>query len=653
MTLRRCPGWLLVLATLSMASMAGAAELSGSLQQRIRAGTFEVVQLKPADGAVVFERPLPLEMLPYQERTDQYRSIGTAFAVGHNRYVTAAHVLQLGNGSQFGPPALRDSAGKVYALDQIVKYSDHEDFAVFSLASEPKGVQPLATGPHPGANDTVFAVGNALGQGVVIRDGVFTSDTPEELNGEWRWLRFSAAASPGNSGGPLLDAHGRVIGIVLRKSQAENLNYALPIERVSAAQEGVGRLRGRSPIRVPLMDATETLDVDEHFKLPLDLPQFFHTVTALSIAQVEHAQELLLEHKAAQLFPNGDQSNQLLHQAYLSPLPRLIRQQTDGVWRESGGEPKQFQLDANGFVRIDGNRIRLRAPDDVPLASLYSDSKLLMDQLLKGLAIHRQVGSESVKVISLGAGRDLGNFTDHYGRVWQLRSWPVPFADLLLIAMCLPTPEGYALQLMPIATGMQDVAVWEQEQLSDYLYVSLTGRLQRWHEFLEQQIVRPQLFSTLSIEIDPDHRLNLRSPRFELEVSPELVKLSDDTVLSLLTSFYRDRGQVVWDIAGVSVEESAQRSNSVNIERVGAPEPSLPEGFQSNWAKVQARDYPYNSTVIIDKGHTSVRTVASAGGAPAGTARYTLEVISEGTQPQDMMSQRLDRLQSSFKALER
>jgi serine protease Do len=97
--------------------MAVAAEFDASVQQRIRAATFEVVQLKPLEGDVTYERPLPMELMPYQQRTDLYRSVGTAFAVGPNRYVTAGHVIALGVGSQFGPPALRDGTGKVYPID--------------------------------------------------------------------------------------------------------------------------------------------------------------------------------------------------------------------------------------------------------------------------------------------------------------------------------------------------------------------------------------------------------------------------------------------------------------------------------------------------------------------------------------------------------
>src|SRR5882762_11048334 len=155
-----------------------AAELDATVQQQIRAATFEVVQLKPPDGAVTYERPLPLELMPYQQRMDTYRSVGTAFAIAPNRYVTAAHVIALGAGSQFGPPALRDATGKVYAIDQVLQYSGRQDFVVFSLREPPNRAQYLKAGPKPALNDVVFAVGNALGEGVVIRDGVYTSESP-------------------------------------------------------------------------------------------------------------------------------------------------------------------------------------------------------------------------------------------------------------------------------------------------------------------------------------------------------------------------------------------------------------------------------------------------------------------------------------------
>ncbi len=53
------------------------AEVSPELERQIRSATFEVVMRKPAD-TVIYEKPLPLELLPFIERTDQYHSVGTA-----------------------------------------------------------------------------------------------------------------------------------------------------------------------------------------------------------------------------------------------------------------------------------------------------------------------------------------------------------------------------------------------------------------------------------------------------------------------------------------------------------------------------------------------------------------------------------------------
>ena len=181
---------------------------SAALQSRVRAATFEVVMRKPEKDSLTYERPLPLDLLPFNERNDKYISIGSAFAIGPNRFVTASHVLTPGFRTQFGTPQLRGPDGVVHPIDQIYKYSQPKDFVLFSCA-DCKPVPELKINRQPKVDSEVFAVGNALGEGIVIRDGLLTSMTPEARDGKWKWLRFSAAASPGNSGGPLLDSQGR------------------------------------------------------------------------------------------------------------------------------------------------------------------------------------------------------------------------------------------------------------------------------------------------------------------------------------------------------------------------------------------------------------------------------------------------------------
>ena len=134
----------LLLSAAVLATAAGAAPLTAELQKQVRAATFEVVLKKPEKDTLTYEKPLPLELIPFQERNDKYRSVGTAFAISPTTFVTAAHVIGLGIASQFGAPAIRDGDGKVYPIDRILKYSNHEDFVVFTVTGAPP-VTPLAT----------------------------------------------------------------------------------------------------------------------------------------------------------------------------------------------------------------------------------------------------------------------------------------------------------------------------------------------------------------------------------------------------------------------------------------------------------------------------------------------------------------------------
>ena len=629
-----------------------AAELDASVQQQLRAATFEVVQLKPPDGDVTYERPLPMELMPYQQRTDLYRSVGTAFAIGPNRYVTAGHVIALGNGSQFGPPLLRDGAGKIYPIDQVIEYSDHEDFVVFSLREPPKHAQYLKTGSKPQLNDAVFAVGNALGEGVVMRDGVYTSDSPEEQDGKWNWLRFTAAASPGNSGGPLVDRHGQVIGVVLRKSPSENLNFALPIAQVLGTKEGEGWVSSRTSIRLPIMDAAETLQIDEHFKLPLGLPDFYQTWMSIIETANRRGSAQLLAHNEARVFPHGPGSERLLHTIERSPFPQRIHEGQSGNWVINGPKPQSVQLEHNGFVEFTGDMLRIHAPDDVDLGALYGDSKLEMDLILKAYALRRAIGTDAVRVTSLGKAKTQSTYTDAYGRVWQIRAWVIPYEDSTLTVITLPTPEGLAGRFFKIPTGFWNLGMSEQQLLLDHVFLTLEGSVTRWQSYLAQQNIRPKIFDSLQLTIDADQRLRFQSQRFEAEVAPPLLKISNSSIVRLNFAFFHDHDKVVWDVAGLYVAEEPSSRNWVLVGRRSAPPTDLPENFQNEWHKVTAHEFPYNATASNENGETRISTNASTGAADAAKPVYFLTVVAEGTQPQGLMKSKLDALQHSFKQIE-
>jgi putative serine protease PepD len=76
--------------------------------------------------------------------------------------------------------------------------------------------------------EPVVVVGSPYGYGGTVSTGVVSAIRD-------RFVQFSAPVSPGSSGGPVLDADGRVIGVAVSKvvgPGAEGLSFAIPIWRV-------------------------------------------------------------------------------------------------------------------------------------------------------------------------------------------------------------------------------------------------------------------------------------------------------------------------------------------------------------------------------------------------------------------------------------
>lgn len=91
-------------------------------------------------------------------------------------------------------------------------------------AAEPGGSLDLRPGALVLAFGHPLGVQNALSLGVVHH--VATDDS-----GEPRWIRADIRLAPGNSGGPLADAQGQVVGI--NTLVAGGLGYAVPLSVVS------------------------------------------------------------------------------------------------------------------------------------------------------------------------------------------------------------------------------------------------------------------------------------------------------------------------------------------------------------------------------------------------------------------------------------
>lgn len=615
---------------------ATAATLAPGVQQKLASATFEVVLAKPVLDPLIYEKPLPLELIPYRERTDKFKSIGTAFAIGPNRFVSAAHVIIAGNGSQYGPLALRDAAGKTYRIDKIIKYSSSEDYAVFSVLGAPV-VVPLETRRRPPLNSPVFAVGNALGEGVVARDGLYTSDTPEELDGRWQWLRFSAAASPGNSGGPLIDRNGRVVGVVVRKSPNENLNFALAIGQVLDGSEETGVIEVRSTYRIIVMKATDSVSLNEKIALPKTLDEFYAAARQIITNWMAKIHSDFMKNHADAIFPLGN-SEQLLTSVYAESFPKLISQSDGGTWTLVGDAPRKIQLDKNGYLQEGVANsllfVRLKAPDDVSGADLIADSKKFMDLLLKGYPLARPMGTDSVRVTSMGNASEESWFTDDYRRKWQIRTWLVPFNDTVLISVALPTPDGMVMMMSQGPTAVREAVTREMEAVCNFFYVSYTGTTAQWYAFLSNLRLLPATLLNKKVQLDTSRGLGIKSSRFEMLVPVSVLKIDDGSVLMLKYSYMREGPSTVWDLGGAYLADSAQNRKWVGLLRWLKPSPSMPDETAQSWRKMAMGTHPWEGVPFLTGGRTEINAMMNMKDVAAGKTNvgYTMSLNYEGNR---------------------
>ncbi|MEO7072569.1 MAG: serine protease [Rhodanobacter sp.] len=638
-----------------------AASLDPALLPKIQAATFEVVQAKPVDDPLTYERPLPLDVLPYQQRTDKYHSIGTAFALGNNRFVTAGHVLLAGVGSLWGAPELRDADGKVYPIGKIEKFSLRKDFVVFSLATPMPTAVALAIDSKPALNQVVYTVGNALGTGVVIRDGLYTSNTPEEQDGSWRWMRFSAAASPGNSGGPLLDKDGKLIGVVLMKSPNENLNYALPISEVLGAPDDVAELDQRMPYQFDVFDSTLSNVFKAQFALPKSFADFSATYQKLLDAWLDSQLQALLAKEPDKLFPRGAGSSKLLHSpAVLREFPAMIVRNSAGEWGLSGRSGGKITLPDNGYVEpgIAAGRnllFHVRKPDSVSAAELYGKPDALMDALLKVGFLKRPVGSEQVLITSLGKPLQDTVHTDAWQRRWQVRVWALPFINGKVVTFSLPVPDGYVtlMRIMP-ASQAHDYLI-NMRAMTDFIFVTYSGTLAQWQDYLRQTPLLPAAFADIHLDIAYDQHFRYSSRRVAFGFTPQLQKITADSVLQLGFDFFLDHDRPVWDVADVRVWKTRSANDSwINIERVVAPAKDLGDDLQAHWLQVAQRQHPFDAVARLDNDVMKITAVVAAPAPEASPAfLYTVFYGVKGSQSLSTMKTRLELLTKDLRVLER
>lgn len=157
-------------------------------------------------------------------------SLGSGFAFGSNVMITNAHVIEDERSIFVTDHSGSVSAGQLIAIDY--------DTDLAAVAVEGADYTPFPPGDIDSlsAGADVYAIGAPNSMSYTLTKGVISSKD-REING-MSYIQTDAAINKGNSGGPLLDDSGSVIGVnSMKLSDSEGIGLAIPIGTVAAFLE--------------------------------------------------------------------------------------------------------------------------------------------------------------------------------------------------------------------------------------------------------------------------------------------------------------------------------------------------------------------------------------------------------------------------------
>lgn len=230
----------------------------------IQSGTYTSSEDKPSENIVYSAKEIYANnvdsVVSIEVRNSYSVGYGTGFIISEEGYiVTNFHVV--------------DGADKCYVTlyddsqytAKIVGYEESNDIAVIKIEPEGK-IQSLVYGNSSelSVGDSVYVIGNPLGDlTFTLTDGVVSAlnrliETDEGIT--INMFQTNAAVNSGNSGGPVFDEHGYVVGIASAKyasSSIEGLSFCIPIDDVRSMIDEIinkGYVSGKPLIGVSVCD---------------------------------------------------------------------------------------------------------------------------------------------------------------------------------------------------------------------------------------------------------------------------------------------------------------------------------------------------------------------------------------------------------------
>ena len=170
---------------------------------------------------------------------------GSAFCIDKSGlFITNAHVVSGANASAGGVHLVLDIGSQTQrsVRAKLVRADDRFDLALLKTdGSAPLTVLELGKDESLKETDPIMTFGFPFGRATTVRDETYPDITVlssritalRKDKGRLEGVQFDGQLNPGNSGGPVVDVSGKVIGVAVLTVRGAALNLAIPVGRLS------------------------------------------------------------------------------------------------------------------------------------------------------------------------------------------------------------------------------------------------------------------------------------------------------------------------------------------------------------------------------------------------------------------------------------
>ncbi len=173
-------------------------------------------------------KPSVVSVVTYNEKNEALIT-GSGFFIHPGQVITNLHVIE---GADHVEVRTFEGKCRTYQVEALAAVDEEGDLAVLNInaAERPRALEIAGSLPEEG--EKIFVIGNPLRLEGSVADGIVSA--VREVPNLGKIIQITAPISHGNSGSPVFNMRGQVVGVVtIKVTNGQNINLALGAARIT------------------------------------------------------------------------------------------------------------------------------------------------------------------------------------------------------------------------------------------------------------------------------------------------------------------------------------------------------------------------------------------------------------------------------------